>query len=179
MKKIWQSELSSFNRVIAHNTFTKPLLTATVGIIDRTIEEIKEIDVRTRKQLTMVGNFHPNGDVGKLCLPRSQRARGLKMVIRMFESRVIAAAQYLMISCKLSNTIKFVYEQEQQNIRIKQKLLEYWNVEHHETLTLKYLSKQFMKAFEFMNLWFNSTERKIYCKSNAWILWEEKLITYK
>ena len=78
MKKIWQSELSSFNRVIAHNTFTKPLLTATVGIIDRTIEEIKEIDVRTRKQLTMVGNFHPNGDVGKLCYQDHKGPEDLK-----------------------------------------------------------------------------------------------------
>ena len=43
--------------------------------------------------------------------------------------------------------IKFVYEQDQQNIiRIQQKLLECYNVEHGETSTLKYLSKQFMKA---------------------------------
>ena len=40
-------------------------------IIDQTIEEIKEIDVRTRKLLTTAGNFHPNGDVDKLYLPRS------------------------------------------------------------------------------------------------------------
>ena len=32
MKKIWQSELSSFNEVIAHNTFTIPVLTTTVGL---------------------------------------------------------------------------------------------------------------------------------------------------
>ena len=79
VKKIWQSELS------------------TVGKIDWTIEEIKEIDVRTRKQLTTTGNFHPNGDVDKLYLTRSQGSRGLKMVARMFESRVIAVVQYLTV----------------------------------------------------------------------------------
>ena len=69
------------------------------------------------------------------------------MVARMFESRVIAVAQYLTINSKSSNIIKFVYEQEQQNIiRIQQKLLECYNVEHNETSTPKYLSKQFMKA---------------------------------
>ena len=78
MKKIWQSELASFNKVIAHNTFAIPVLTTTVGIIDWTIEEIKETDVRARKQLTTTGNFHPNGDVDKLYLPRSQGSRGLE-----------------------------------------------------------------------------------------------------
>ena len=47
------------------------------------------------------------------------------MVTRTFESRVIAADQYLTIKSKRSNTIKFVYYQEQQKIiRIQQKLLE-------------------------------------------------------
>ena len=116
VKKIRQSELSSFNKVIVHNTFAIPVLMSTVGITDWTIEEIKEIDVRTRKQLTTTGNFHPNGDVDKLYLPRSQGGQGLKMVARMFESRVVAVAQYLMINSNRSNITKFVYEQEQQNI---------------------------------------------------------------
>ena len=84
VKKIWQSEHSSFNKVIAHNTFAIPVFTNTVGIIDWTIQEIKEIDAGTRKQLTTTGKFHPNGDVDKLYLPRSQGSRGIKMVARMF-----------------------------------------------------------------------------------------------
>ena len=129
------------------NTFAIPVRTNTVGIIDWTIEEIKEIDVRTRKQLTTTGKFHPNGDVDKLYLPRLQGGRGFKMVPRMFESRVIAIAQYLTINSNRNNIIKFVYEQEQQNIiRIQQKLLECYNVEHDETSTSKYLSEQFIKA---------------------------------
>ena len=97
VQKICQSELSSFNKVIIHNTFAIPVLTTTVGIVDWTIKEIKEIDVRTRKQLTMTGNLHPNRDVDKLYLPRSQGGRGLKMVARIFESGVIAVARYLTI----------------------------------------------------------------------------------
>ena len=54
VNKIWQSELSSFNKVIAHNSFAIHVLMATVGIINWTIEEIKEIHVRTKKQLTMI-----------------------------------------------------------------------------------------------------------------------------
>ena len=62
VKKIWKSELSSFNKVIAHNTFAIPVLATTVGVIDWTIKEIKEIDKRTCKHLTITRNFHPNGD---------------------------------------------------------------------------------------------------------------------
>ena len=93
------------------------------------------------------GNFHPNRDVDKLYLPRLQGDRGLKMVARVFENRVVAVAQYLMINSSRSNIIKFVYEQEQQSIiQIQQKLLECYNIQHDETSTPKYLSKQFMKA---------------------------------
>ena len=52
-----------FNKVIAHNKFTVYVFITSVGIIDLTINEIKEIDCKTRKQLAMTGNFHPNGDV--------------------------------------------------------------------------------------------------------------------
>ena len=47
-------------------------------VIDWTVEEIKEIDITTRKHLTITGNFHPNGDVDKLYLPRSQGGKESK-----------------------------------------------------------------------------------------------------
>ena len=103
VKKIWQSEHSSSNKVIAHNTFAISVFTNTVGIIDWTIEEIKEMDAGTRKQLTTTGKFHPNGDVDKLYLPISQGSRDIKMIARMFESRVTAVAQCLTINSNRSN----------------------------------------------------------------------------
>ena len=95
----------------------------------------------------MTGNFHPNGDVEKLYLPRSQGGRGIKMIARMFESRIITIGQYLTIKSNYSNVMKFVCEQEQQNIiRLQHKLLESYNIQPDETLTPKHLRKQFMKA---------------------------------
>ena len=90
VQKIWKSELSSFNKVIAHNIFAIPILTTTVRVIDWTIEEIKEVDITTRKHLTITGNFNPNRDVGKLYLPRSQGGKRIKMIARMFKSRIIS-----------------------------------------------------------------------------------------
>ena len=93
----------------------------------------------------MTGNFHPNGDVDKLYLPRSQGGRGIKMIARMFESRIITIGQYLTIKRNYSNVMKLVCEQEQQNIfRLQHKLLESDNLQHDSPP--KQLSKQFMKA---------------------------------
>ena len=57
--RIWNSVLSSVNKVIAHNLFAVPVL-VTVGILNWTIDEIKETDIKTRKQLTMSIKFSPN-----------------------------------------------------------------------------------------------------------------------
>ena len=65
IKKLWNSQLSSFNKIIAHNTFAVPLFITSVGIVDWTIDEIREIDCKTRKKLAMTWNFYPNGDVDR------------------------------------------------------------------------------------------------------------------
>ena len=117
---------------ITHNFFVDDLKLYASNINIKIPEDLK------MNRLKMV--THTN-------LPRLQEGQRLKMVPRMFESRVITVAQYLTINRNYSNTIKFVYDQEQQNVlRIQQKLLECYNVKHYETSTLKYLSEQFMKA---------------------------------
>ena len=60
---IRNSKLSSFNKIIVHDTFAVPVFIPSVGRVDWTINEIREIDCKTTKQLTMTGNFHANGEV--------------------------------------------------------------------------------------------------------------------
>ena len=55
-----------FNKITAHNTFAVPVFITSVGIVDWTINEIREINCKTRKQLAMTGTFHPNGDVDRI-----------------------------------------------------------------------------------------------------------------
>ena len=86
VKKIWSSELSAFNKTIAHNAFATPIITSMIGILDWTIQEIKDIDIRTRKMLSVTGNFHPNSDVDRLYIGRNTGGRGLKSCQRLFES---------------------------------------------------------------------------------------------
>ena len=65
IKKIWNSQLSDFNKAVAHNAFAVPTLTSIVGILDWTCKEKDEIDIKTRKNLAMSDSFHPNSNAGR------------------------------------------------------------------------------------------------------------------
>ena len=59
---MWSSKLSTYNKVIAHNAFAVPVLFPAIGVLEWTISEIKDIDIKTREILTLTRNFHPNRD---------------------------------------------------------------------------------------------------------------------
>ena len=66
VKAIWSSELNSRNKTFAHNTFALPILVPTAGILEWTLQEIEEVDKKTRKLLCTSDNFHRNSDVDRL-----------------------------------------------------------------------------------------------------------------
>ena len=105
IKKIWNSELSLFNKIIAHNTFAVTVFITSVGIVDWILKKIRKIDCKRRKQLAMAANFHPNGDVDRLYIPRSEGGRGLMSIVRMYESRIVSVAQHL----EFNKSHKLVY----------------------------------------------------------------------
>lgn len=45
-----------------------PAFIASADIVDWAINEIEEIDCKTRKQLATTGKFQSSGDVGRLCI---------------------------------------------------------------------------------------------------------------
>ena len=97
--QIWKSELSDYNKMLAHNTFAVPTVTATVGILEWSIKEMNDIDIKTCKILTMTGSLHPNSDVDKLYINREEGGRGLKLVQILFESRVVALTTTSYANC--------------------------------------------------------------------------------
>ena len=42
------------------------------GVLDWRKEELKSIDIKTRKLMTMNDNLHPRGKVGRLCYARKE-----------------------------------------------------------------------------------------------------------
>ena len=147
VKKKWSSELSAFNKTIAHNAFTTPVITPTIGILDWKIQEIKEIDIRTRKNLSVTGNFHSNSDVDRLYIGRNVGGRGLISCRCLFESRIIALKQYLHRNKERSQNLNFVYNEERNNtIRVSDELLPKFDVNVQKEEQPKITGKRFTKA---------------------------------
>ena len=70
VRKIWNSELYSRNKVLAHNIFAIPVLSPTFGILDWPKQELENLDIETRKILTASGSFHINSYIDRLCCYR-------------------------------------------------------------------------------------------------------------
>ena len=95
----------------AHNAFADPLITPTIGTLDWTIQEIKDIDTRTRKILSVTGNFHPNSDVDRLYIGWNIGGRGLRSCQHRFESRIIALKLHFHRNKERNQILNFVYDE--------------------------------------------------------------------
>ena len=54
IRKIWNSQLSDFNKAVAHNAFAEPILISTVEILDWTCKEIKTSKLEKPSQYQVV-----------------------------------------------------------------------------------------------------------------------------
>ena len=95
VRKIRKSKLSTFNKTITHNMFAVPVLKPTSSTLDWTIQEIRNIDNKTRKDLSITGNFNINSDVDCLYIPRSQGGRGLKAIQTAYECGMVSLNHHL------------------------------------------------------------------------------------
>ena len=130
--------------MLAHNTFALPTITTTVGILDWTIKEINDMDIKTRNFLALSGHFHPNSDVDRLYINRKAGGRGLKSLKYLLENRIISLRQHLNSIAERSEVLKFVYESELNNIiRVGGELLNRCNLENDLEETPKEISKKF------------------------------------
>ena len=59
---ILKSELNARNKITAIGALAVPVLRYSFGIINSRTEEIKKIDRKTRKMLTMYKMHHPQAD---------------------------------------------------------------------------------------------------------------------
>ena len=92
---IWNSQLSDFNKAVAHNAFTVPILTSAMGMLDWTCREIDQTDIKTRKTLAMSGSVNPNSDADRLYFCRKDGGGGIRAIRTMYESRIISMHQHL------------------------------------------------------------------------------------
>ena len=77
VKLLLKSKLYGGNMIKGINSWAVSVIRYTAGILNWTKKELKEMDIRTRKMMTMAGTFHQKGDVDRLYLPRNEGGRGM------------------------------------------------------------------------------------------------------
>ena len=133
VRKIWNSELYSRNKVLAHNIFAIPVLSPTFGILDWTKQELENLDIKTRKILTASGSFHINSDVDRLYCYRKNGGRGLNSIVDTFISRIVSLSLHLKNPRYDNRFLKHVLTHETERlIRVAENLLSNFSVEFQE-----------------------------------------------
>ena len=77
VKKLMRSKLNGGNVILGVNSWAIGIVRYGAGVLDWTKQELRDMDIRTRKIMTMNGNLHPRGNVSRLYLPRKEGGRGL------------------------------------------------------------------------------------------------------
>ena len=92
---ILKSELKARNKITAIGALAVPVLRCSSRIINWRIEEIKKIDRKIRKMLTMYKMHHPKVDIGRLHVQRKEGGKGLVQDEAAYKAEIINTAEYL------------------------------------------------------------------------------------
>jgi hypothetical protein len=95
VRLILNTELNSQNRFIAINSLATPVVQYSYNIINWTLQDIKRMDVKTRKLLTSHNMHHPKADIERLYLPRNEGGRGLISLEMSYKTTTIGLEAYL------------------------------------------------------------------------------------
>jgi len=98
VRRILSSELSSFNKFQAINSFALPVIRYTAGILHWPVNDLKALDRQTRKLLTLYRGFHPRSDVDHLYVSRKLGGRGLKSVEDVVAEERCSLYEYIQAS---------------------------------------------------------------------------------
>ena len=73
LKKILKSKLTSKNTISAINSRAVSMIRYSAGIVTWRVNELQDLDLKTRKLLTMYSRFHKKGDVETGCTLRKPK----------------------------------------------------------------------------------------------------------
>jgi len=80
VKAVARSKLYARNLMTAINVWAVSVVRYSAGVLDWTKQELLQMDIKTRKILTMNGIFHKKANVDRLYLKRNEGGRGLMSV---------------------------------------------------------------------------------------------------
>jgi hypothetical protein len=94
LRIILKSELNAKNKITAIGALAIPVLRYSFGIINWRLEEIKKINRKTRKILTMCKMHYPKTDTDRLYVKRKEGGRHLAQIEAAYKTEIINTAEY-------------------------------------------------------------------------------------
>ena len=88
----------------------------TVGILDWNKKEIKDLDIMTRKIISVNGGFQLASDVNRLYTSRKKEGRGITSIEDMYESKTIGIMKHLEEASDTNSLIQMVRKSENTNV---------------------------------------------------------------
>jgi len=98
VKLVAKSILYAGNMLGAINAWAVSVVRYTAGVLDWSEAELKAMDVKTRKILTMNGGFHMRSSVDRLYMKRKDGGRGLISIEQCVRSEEASLREYLVAS---------------------------------------------------------------------------------
>ena len=95
VRKILNSKRNRINIITSINSRAISIIRYSAGVLKWPVAEVKELDRKTRKQLTMHGAHYPKSNTERLYMKRSIGGRGLISVEDCIESESNSLQQYL------------------------------------------------------------------------------------
>jgi hypothetical protein len=107
LRMILKSELNARNKITATGALAVPVLRHSFGIINWRTQEIKKIDRKTRKMLTMYKMHHPKADTDRLYVKRKEGGRRLVQIEAAYKAEIMNIAEYLKTNYKKRQVCKY------------------------------------------------------------------------
>ena len=95
VRAVLQSELNAKSKSEAINTLAIPVVSYSFNVVNWNLEEIKRIDRKIRKLMTLSRIHQPKADVNRMYIPRKEGGRGMINLEMTFKTTTIGLNSYL------------------------------------------------------------------------------------
>ena len=120
IRKVLESGLNGGNSIKAMNTWAVAAVRYTAGIVDWTVDELKIMDRKTRKLMTMNRALHPKADVDRLYLPREEGGRGMVSVEECVRLEEYSLSDYIKSANINDDSVMDAFLKDKTKIETKQ-----------------------------------------------------------
>jgi hypothetical protein len=95
MRLVLDTELSAKYKIQALQALTVPVLRYSFGIINLYQEELRKLERKTRKLLTIHGHHHPKADVDRLYVSSKQGGKGFIQLEEAYITEITKLMEYV------------------------------------------------------------------------------------